>query len=48
MKNGNFDFRGFSLFLQVYEKRLQATQKKKMECWYSDGFASYLKQNFAC
>ena len=34
----NFNFRGFPLFLQVYEKG----SRKKMECLHGDGVAIYL------
>ena len=37
----NFNFRGFSLFLQVCENGSQAT-RKKMECLHGDGAAIYL------
>ena len=43
MNNGNFNFRGFPSFLQVCEKRSQAT-RKKMECLHSDGSALCLLQ----
>ena len=33
--SGNFNLRGFPSFLQVCEKRSQAT-RKKMECLHSD------------
>ena len=37
----NFNFRGGGpSFLQVCEKRSQAT-RKKMECWHGDGAAIY-------
>ena len=41
MNNGSFNFRGLPSFLQVCEKRSQATGKK-MECLQSDGSASYV------
>ena len=39
--NDNFNFRGVPAFLQVCEKRLQAT-RKKMKCLHSDGSAMFL------
>ena len=42
--NDNFNFRGIPSFLQVCEKRSQATRKKTktMECLHGDGSAVYL------
>ena len=39
--SGNFNFRGVSSFLQVCEKRSQAT-RKRMVCLHCDGSAMYI------